>query len=100
VMCDVQMLVGARWPAAVKALSMAMLMEVIFAPSMRSKAMRWHAASTMAMSVGGDHVLVWILWGCWRVRSKRRFGSHGMHCNCDRPDGNPMCITLTKYCLP
>ena len=49
---DVQMLVGARWPAAVKALSIAMLMEVIFAPSIRSKAIRWHAASTMAMSVG------------------------------------------------
>jgi hypothetical protein len=49
-MRDVQMLVGARWPAAVKALSMAMLMEVIFAPSMRSKARRWQAESTTAMS--------------------------------------------------
>ena len=47
---NVQMLVGALWPAAVNALSWAMLIEVILAPSMRSKAMRWHAESTIAMS--------------------------------------------------
>lgn len=47
---NVQMLVGARCPAAVKALSIAILMEVIFAPSMRWKAMRWQAESTTAMS--------------------------------------------------
>ena len=41
-----------RCPAAVKALSMAVLMEVIFAPSMRAKARRWHDASTMAMFIG------------------------------------------------
>jgi hypothetical protein len=48
---DSQMLVGARWPAAVNALSMAMLMDVIFAPSMRWKAMRWVDESTTAMSI-------------------------------------------------
>jgi len=44
--------VGTRCPAAVKALSMAVLMDVIFAPSMRAKARRWQDASTMAMFIG------------------------------------------------
>ena len=45
-------LVGARWPAAVKALSMAMFIDVILAPSMRANASRWHDESTMAMFMG------------------------------------------------
>lgn len=41
--------VGARWPAAVKALSIAMEMEVSFAPGRRVKERRWRVESTMAM---------------------------------------------------
>ena len=41
-----------RWPAAVKALFMAMSMEVSFAPGMRAKARRWRVESTMAMFMG------------------------------------------------
>jgi hypothetical protein len=41
--------VGIRLPAAVKAMSMAVLMDVIFAPSMRVKVRRCVCASTTAM---------------------------------------------------
>jgi hypothetical protein len=41
--------VGIRLPAAVKAMSIAVLMDVIFAPSMRVKVRRWVCASTTAM---------------------------------------------------
>lgn len=40
---------GTRWPAAVKALFMAMEMEVSFAVGMRVKWRRWSVLSTMAM---------------------------------------------------
>ena len=43
------MVVGARWPAAVKALSMAIWIEVSFALGMRVKCRRCRVESTRAM---------------------------------------------------
>ena len=40
---------GCLWPAAVKALSMAMEMEVSFAVGWRMKCRRWRVESTIAM---------------------------------------------------
>jgi hypothetical protein len=48
-MGDIHADVGIRLPAAVKAMSMAVLMDVIFAPSIRVKVSRWVWASTTAM---------------------------------------------------
>jgi hypothetical protein len=41
--------VGIRLPAAVKAMSIAVFIDVIFEPSMRVKLSRWQCASTTAM---------------------------------------------------
>jgi hypothetical protein len=43
--------VGIRLPAAVKAMSIAVLMDVIFEPSIRVKLKRWQCASTTAMDL-------------------------------------------------
>jgi hypothetical protein len=40
-----------RFPAAVKAMSIAVLIDVIFAPSMRVKLRRWQCASTTAIDL-------------------------------------------------
>jgi hypothetical protein len=45
--------VGKRWPAAVKALSMAVETEVSFARGMRVKWRRWRVESTRAMLKSG-----------------------------------------------
>jgi hypothetical protein len=46
--------VGKRWPAAVKALSMAMETEVSLARGMRVKCRRWRVESTRAMLKSED----------------------------------------------
>jgi hypothetical protein len=46
---DIHADVGIRLPAAVKAISIAVFMDVIFAPSIRVKERRWVCASTTAM---------------------------------------------------
>jgi len=43
--------VGIRLPAAVKAMSIAVLIDVIFEPSIRVKLKRWQCASTTAMDL-------------------------------------------------
>ena len=59
---------GRRWPAAVKALSMAMETEVSFARGMRVKCRRWRVESTRAMlkSEGGGVLVGWLM-RSWKV---------------------------------